>query len=65
MAHEQISDVDEEDIADSVYWDLYVLKVEDVWEQARNTRHGYVETEEVVGEMIQGVLAPYSKNLER
>ena len=65
MAHENISEVDEEEIAAEVYRDLDGLEVEDVWDQAGATRHGYVETEEVADEMIQGVLAPYTEVLER
>ena len=55
MAHENISEVDEEDIAAEVYRDLDGLEVEDVWDQAGATRHGYVETDKVADEMIQGV----------
>ncbi len=65
IAHEQISSVDCEDVAADVYWDLDALEVEQVWDQAGSTRHGYVETEEVADQMIQGVLAPYTPKLER
>ncbi|MAF76045.1 MAG: hypothetical protein CMF17_09370 [Idiomarinaceae bacterium] len=65
MAHEHIREVDSQDVAADVYSDLDALQVEDVWDQAGSTRHGYVETQEVADEMIHNVLAPYTGDLER
>ncbi|CAG1003373.1 hypothetical protein GPROT1_04112 [Gammaproteobacteria bacterium] len=41
------------------------LEVEEVWDRAGQTRHGYVETGEAADEMMQRVLDPYLKDIER
>lgn len=38
-----IADVDLEDIASEVYFELDCLRVEDVWDQSGSTRDGYVD----------------------
>ena len=42
-ASEYFSDVEVEDIADGVFYELDTLVVEDVWDQSGSTRYGYVD----------------------
>lgn len=56
---------DVEAIAEDVRAELEALEVEEVWDRAGRTRHGYVETGEVADEMIQRVLEPYLEDLAR
>lgn len=59
------SDVDVEEVAAALYDELDALEVEEVWDRAGRTRHGYVETHEVAEQMIEAVLAPYLEELSR
>jgi hypothetical protein len=52
-------------IAEEVRYELEQLEVEEVWDRAGKTRHGYVETGEVADEMIARVLEPYLEGLAR
>ena len=56
---------DVEEVAAALYDELDLLKVEEVWDRAGRTRHGYVETHEVAEQMIEAVLAPYLEELSR
>ncbi|MBM3128523.1 MAG: hypothetical protein FJ009_07840 [Chloroflexi bacterium] len=56
---------DVEEIAEDVRAELEGLEVEEVWDRAGQTRHGYVETGEVADEMMQRVLDPYLKDITR
>jgi len=56
---------DVEDIAEDVRAELEGLEVEEVWDRAGQTRHGYVEDGEVADEMIQRVVNPYLEDLVR
>jgi hypothetical protein len=63
LAH--LGDVDLEEIAGTLYEDLSLLDVEEVWAQAGPTRYGYVEPGEVASEMVGKVLDPYLEDLRR
>lgn len=54
-----LSDVDAEEIAESLRYELEGLTPEEVWDRAGNTRYGYVETGEAAEQMIEEVLEPY------
>ena len=56
---------DIEEIAEALRAELEDLEVEEVWDGAGRTRHGYVDTSEVADQMMQRVLDPYLENLER
>jgi hypothetical protein len=63
LAH--LGDVDLEEIAGTLYEDLSLLDVEEVWAQAGPTRYGYVEPGEVASEMMGKVLDPYLEDLRK
>jgi hypothetical protein len=42
IAEEYLKDIDIEDIACDIYYDLNNLEVEDVWEHSGSTRYGYI-----------------------
>ena len=65
MTLTSLSDVDVEEVAAALYDELDALEVEEVWDRAGRTRHGYVETSEVASQMIEAVLAPYLEELSR
>jgi len=43
LAIEYLEDVDVEEIADAVYFDLDLIEVEDLWDRSGSTRDGYVD----------------------
>ena len=65
MTLTSLSDVDVEEVAAALYDELDALEVEEVWDRAGRTRHGYVETSEVASQMLEAVLAPYLEELSR
>lgn len=59
---------DEEDvgaIAEEIRWELEQLEVEEVWDKAGPTRHGYVDPSEAADEMMGRVLEPYLEEMSR
>ncbi|MFQ5858570.1 MAG: hypothetical protein ACE5LU_23470 [Anaerolineae bacterium] len=65
IATEYLSDVDPEEVALMLYHDLNFLEVEEVWDRAGPTRHGYVHPGEAADAMIQEVLDPYLEELKK
>ncbi|MBI4316913.1 MAG: hypothetical protein HY675_00365 [Chloroflexi bacterium] len=65
IAQNLLSDVDREDVADYLYAELDALEVDDVWEQAGPSRHGYAEPSEVAYQMVEDVLEPFLHELRR
>lgn len=65
MALARFDQIDVEEIAAALYDELETLEVEEVWERAGRTRHGYVETGDAAYQMIEEVLAPYLADLAR
>jgi hypothetical protein len=63
MAH--LDAVDQEEVALEVYEELDLLKVEEVWDRAGSTRHGYVEPGEAADEMIDEIAKPYLEELKK
>ena len=63
MAH--LGDVDSEEVAAVLYDQLDALEVEEVWDRAGPTRHGYVEPGEAADQMIEEVLAPFLEELTK
>ncbi len=59
LALEYLIEVDPDDIAESVFYDLDSLAVEDVWDNSGGTRDGYVDPNELASEMFEEVLEPY------
>ena len=65
IAEKSLWDVDVEDIAEDVYFDLNSLAVEDVWDNSGGTRDGYVDPTEYAWEMFEEALEPYMEDIEK
>lgn len=65
MALARLSQVDMEEVAATLYDELDTLEVEEVWDRAGRTRHGYVEPSEAADQMIEAVLASFLEDLAR
>jgi len=63
MAH--LSEVDLEEVAAVLYDELDALEVEEVWDRAGRTRHGYVEPGEAADQMIEEVLDSFLEELTK
>lgn len=65
LALEYLIEVDPDDIAESVFYDLDRLAVEDVWDNSGGTRDGYVDPNELASEMFEEALEPYIDELRK
>jgi len=65
IAMDRLSGVDPEEVAADLYDALDALEVEEVWDRAGETRHGYVEPGEAADEMIEEVLEPFLEELKK
>lgn len=65
LAMEYLSDVNIEDIADQVYWELNSIDVEDVWDRSGSTRHGYIEPHDMAWQIFEETLEPFLKELKK
>ena len=61
----RLSGVDPEDVAVVLYNELDALEVEEVWDRAGPTRHGYVDPGEAADGMIEEVIEPYLEELRK
>jgi len=62
---DHLSEVDPDEIATDLYDQLDALKVKEVWDRVGQTRHGYVEPDEAVSQMIKEMLKPFLEELDR
>jgi hypothetical protein len=60
-----ITDVDAEGIANNVLSNLEALEVEDVWDNAGKTRHGYVDPYDLAWEMFEEAIEPIHEEMRR
>jgi hypothetical protein len=65
LALAYLSDVDTEEIAETLRYELERLTPEEVWDRAGNTRYGYEETGEAAEQMIDEVLEPYLEEMRK
>jgi hypothetical protein len=65
LALAYLSDVDAEEIAETLRYELESLTPEEVWDRAGNTRYGYVETAEAAEQRIEEVLEPYLEEMRK
>jgi hypothetical protein len=65
IAIDYLSEVDPEEEAGVLYDELDHLEVEEVWDRAGSTRHGYVEPHEAAYEMVGEVFEPYLEQLKK
>ena len=64
LAMARLRQVDPEEVATFLYEELDGLEVEEVWDRAGPTRHGYVDPGEAADEMIEEVIEPYLEELK-
>jgi len=62
LALEYLTEVDPDDIAEDIFYDLNILDVEDVWNNSGSTRYGYVDPYELAFEMF---VEPYIDDLRK
>jgi hypothetical protein len=60
-----LEQVEPEGVGFELYDELCMLEIEDAWDRAGPSRHGYVEPWEVAYEMIEGVLEPFLEELKK
>ena len=65
IATARLSEVDPEEVAIVLYDELDALEVEEVWDRAGPTRHGYVDPGEAADQMIEEVIEPYLEELKK
>jgi hypothetical protein len=65
MGTAYLGQVDLEEVAAVLYDELDALEVEEVWDRAGKTRHGYVEPSEAAYQMVEEVIDPYPEQLEK
>jgi hypothetical protein len=65
LALSYLSDVDAEEVTETLSYELESLTPEEVWDRAGNTRYGYVETSEAAEQMIEEVLEPYLEKVRK
>jgi hypothetical protein len=65
IAVTHLSKVDPEEVAADLYDELDLLEVEEVWDRAGSTRHGYVEPHEAAYEMVEEVIGPFLEELKK
>jgi hypothetical protein len=65
MGTAYLSQVDLEEVSAVLYDELDALEVEEVWDRAGKTRHGYVDTSEAAYRMVEEVIDPYLEQLKK
>ena len=65
IAIEYLSDVDSEEIASQVYFDLDRIEVEELWNRSGRTRNGYVEPIEMAFQMFEEALEPFLDEMKK
>ncbi len=65
IAKEYLSEVDLEDVASDVYFQLDSLEVEEVWDHSGRTRDGYVDPTDKAWEMFEEALEPFIQELHK
>ncbi len=65
IATAHLSDVDPEEIGFLLFEELNSLEVEEVWDRAGPTRHGYVDPAEAADGMIDEVIEPFLEELKK
>jgi hypothetical protein len=65
IATARLRSVDPEEVAAVLYDELDALEVEEVWDRAGPSRHGYVEPGEAADGMIEEVIKPFLEELRK
>ena len=59
------TDLDIDEIAESVCGDLELLEVEEVWDNAGSTRYGYVDPNELAWSMLEEAIQPFLEQFQQ
>lgn len=62
---EEIEEIDIEGIAESVFFSLNDLDVEELWDNSGRTRYGYVDVYDLAFEMFESEIYPHVQEMER
>lgn len=65
IVREYLSEVDIDDIASEVYFDLDNIEVEEVWDRSGSTRDGYIDPGDMAWQMFEEALDPYLEELKK
>lgn len=65
IATAHLSEVNPEHVALELYDELDSLEVEEIWDRAGPSRHGYVDPGEAADEMVDEIIAPYLEELAK
>ncbi len=60
-----VGDVDLEEIAEQVFWELGSIAVEDVWDGPGSTRDGYVDPGDCAWQLFDDALEPFLEQLRK
>ncbi len=64
-AEKVLSDINIDEIADDVYYELDSIEVEELWDRSGPSRDGYSSPDEMAYEMIEEVLFPYKEQVKK
>lgn len=65
IALKLISDVDVDEVAEEVFWELDSIPVEDVWDKSGPIRDGYVDPGDCAWQLFEHALGPFTRQLEK
>ncbi len=65
IARDHLSGVEIKDVADDVFSTLDGIAVEEVWDNAGSTRHGYVDPIDLAWEMFEDALTPFLEQMKK
>jgi len=60
---EHLRSFDIPSIADDISFDLDFLRAEEIWDRSGNTRHGYVDPDEVAVELFEEVISSHVRKM--
>jgi hypothetical protein len=65
LAYQLMGEVDVEEVAEGVFWDLDSIAVEEVWDRSGRKRDGYVDPGEAAWQVYAEALAPALDSLRQ
>jgi len=65
IARKLLGDVDVEELAEEVFWELDAIAVEQVWDRSGRKRDGYVDPGEAAWQLLEEALEPFLDALRR
>ena len=65
LALEYLSEIEPDEIADEVFFDLNGIEIEDVWKNSGRTRHGYIDPYELASDMFKEAVEPYLEEMRK